>query len=527
MSDIKELAKASNAWPFQEALQLVERFKDGAPEKGYVLFETGYGPSGLPHIGTFMEVFRTTLVRRAFEQLSDIPTKLFCISDDMDGLRKVPDNVPNQEMVRENLGKALTSVPDPFGTHESYGAHMNARLCGFLDHYGFEYEFKSSTAEYKAGTYDEKLLLALERYDDIMKVMLPTLGEERASNYSPFMPISPKTGHVLQTRVTERNVSKGTIVYEEEDGTLGEVPVTGGHCKLQWKPDFGMRWAALDVDYEMYGKDHQASAPLYNAICKILGNPGPQQYVYEMFLDAEGKKISKSKGNGISIEQWLRYGPPESLSYYMFQSPRKAKRLYFDVIPRAVDDYQTWLGKFPKEDPQAQVNNPTWHIHNGKPPASENIPGFNLLLNLAGVANVEDPKVLWGFINNYMPELSAQTHPFLDQLVQGAVHYYQDFVKPTKKYRLPDETESEALEELVTYLNGESDEATAEDLQKEIYAIGKKYFPDNLRAWFSCMYETMLGQPQGPRMGSFVALYGRADTIKLIKRVLAKEDLAA
>lgn len=527
MKNIKELAVTSNAWPFQEALKLAERFKDKPPAKGYVLFETGYGPSGLPHIGTFMEVFRTTLVRHAFESISDIPTKLFCISDDMDGLRKVPDNLPNKEMVAEHMGKPLTAIPDPFETHESYGAHMNSRLCGFLDHYGFDYEFKSSTAEYKAGTYDEMLLRALEKYDDIMKVMLPTLGEERAATYSPFMPISPKSGEVLQTQIIARDVSKGTITYKEDDGEEVSVPVTGGNCKLQWKPDFGMRWAALDVDYEMYGKDHQASAPLYTSICRILGNSGPQQYVYEMFLDADGKKISKSKGNGISIEEWLRYGPPESLSYYMFQSPRKAKRLYFDVIPRAVDDYQTQLGKFPNEEPLKQLNNPVWHIHGGKPPSSENIPGFNLLLNLAGVANVEDPKVLWGFINNYLPELSAETHPFLNQLVEGAISYYQDFVKPTKKYRFPTEEELPALNDLVEHLEQVSEGATAEELQKEIYAIGRKYFEENLRAWFSCLYETLLGQPQGPRMGSFIALYGKDDSVKLIRRVLAKEDLAA
>lgn len=528
MTDIKQLAMQSNAWPFEEAKKLVERFKKAPPKKGYALFETGYGPSGLPHIGTFMEVFRTTLVRHAFEVLMpEIPTKLFCISDDMDGLRKVPDNVPNKEMVASHLGKALTSIPDPFGTHESYGAHMNAKLCGFLDHYGFDYEFKSSTEQYKAGVYDEKLLEALKQYDRILEVMLPTLGAERASNYSPFMPVSPKTGKVLQTEIVERNVAKGTIVYQEEDGSLNEVPVTGGHCKLQWKPDFGMRWAALDVDYEMYGKDHQPSAPLYNDICRILGGRSPEQYVYEMFLDAEGKKISKSKGNGISIEQWLRYGPTESLSYYMYQKPRVAKRLYFDVIPRSVDDYQTFLEKFPKEEAAAQLNNAVWHIHHGNPPEAESIPSFNLLLNLATVAGAKDPKVLWGFISAYKPGFSPETHPFLDKLVHGAVHYYQDFVKPTCKYRLPNDVETGALQELVSYLEGASDSATADEMQTQIYEIGKRHSFPELKAWFSCLYETLLGQPQGPRMGSFVALYGKAETIKLIKRVLAKEDLAA
>ena len=527
MSDIRTLAATSNAWPFQEAMALVERYKNAPPAKGYVLFETGYGPSGLPHIGTFGEVARTTMVRKAFEAISDIPTKLICFSDDMDGLRKVPDNLPNAEMIKANLGKPLTSVPDPFGTHDSFGAHMNARLRAFLDHFGFEYEFKSSTETYKSGEFDNALLALLERYQQVMDVMIPTLGDERQQTYSPFLPVSPRSGKVLLAKVVETKVGKGTIVYEEEDGTLEEVPVTGGHCKLQWKPDMGMRWAALGVDYEMYGKDHLASAELYSAICTIAGGKPPQQYMYELFLDEKGQKISKSKGNGLTIDEWLRYAPQESLSLYMFQSPRKAKRLYFDVIPKAVDEYQTYLEKFAKEDLAARLNNPVYHIHNGKPPAPEGVPSFNLLLNLASVAGAQDGKVLWGFITHTMPQFSPQTHPFLDKLVNGAVNYYNDFVKPTRKFRLPTELEEKALSELTDYLESIDDKATAEEIQTKIYDIGKNNpFPE-LKAWFSALYETLLGQPQGPRMGSFVKLYGRVETLKLIRRVLAQEDLAA
>lgn len=527
MTDIQNLAAASSAWPFQEALALVERYKNTPPAKGYVLFETGYGPSGLPHIGTFGEVARTTMVRKAFEALSSIPTKLICFSDDMDGLRKVPDNLPNSEMIRANLGKPLTAVPDPFGTHESFGAHMNARLRAFLDHFGFEYEFKSSTETYKSGEFDKTLLTLLAHYDEVMKVMLPTLGDERRETYSPFLPVSPRSGKVLLAKVVETRVSNGTIVYEEEDGTLEEVPVTGGHCKLQWKPDMGMRWAALGVDYEMYGKDHLASAELYGAICTIAGGKPPQQYMYELFLDEKGQKISKSKGNGLTIDEWLRYAPQESLSLYMFQSPRKAKRLYFDVIPKAVDEYQVYLEKFSKEELAARLNNPVYHIHAGHPPAPEGVPSFNLLLNLASVSGAEDGKVLWGFITHTMPQFSPQTHPFLDKLVTGAVSYYQDFVKPTRKFRLPTEVEAQALSHLADYLELLPDGATAEEIQTQIYEIGKSNpFPE-LKAWFSALYETLLGQQQGPRMGSFVKLYGRLESVKLIRRVLAKEDLAA
>ncbi|MEQ1790443.1 MAG: lysine--tRNA ligase [Rickettsiales bacterium] len=527
MTDIKTLAPTSNAWAFQEALTLVERYKNVPPTKGYVLFETGYGPSGLPHIGTFGEVARTTMVRNAFKAISDIPTKLICFSDDMDGLRKVPDNLPNSEMLKANLGKPLIAVPDPFGTHESFGANMNSRLRAFLDYFGFEYEFKSSTETYKSGEFDHALLTLLERYDQVMKVMLPTLGGERQQTYSPFLPVSPRSGKVLLAKVVEVRVDKGTIVYEEEDGTLEEVPVTGGHCKLQWKPDMGMRWAALGVDYEMYGKEHLVSAELYSAICTIAGGKPPQQYMYELFLDDKGQKISKSKGNGLTIDEWLRYAPQESLSLYMYQSPRKAKRLHFDVIPKAVDEYQTYLEKFANEELAARLNNPVFHIHAGNPPAPEGVPSFNLLLNLASVSGAEDGKVLWGFITHTMPQFSPQTHPFLDRLVTGAVNYYQDFVKPTRKFRLPSELESEALSQLADYLGNISDEATAEEIQTQIYEIGKNNPFPALKAWFSALYEILLGQQQGPRMGSFVKLYGRLETVKLIRRALAAEDLAS
>ncbi|MDE3061036.1 MAG: lysine--tRNA ligase [Pseudomonadota bacterium] len=526
-TSFKELASQSNAWPFEEARKLVERYKSAPPAKGYVLFETGYGPSGLPHIGTFGEVARTTMVRHAFTTLSDIPTRLFAFSDDMDGLRKVPDNIPNKDMVTQHLGKPLTAIPDPFGTHESFGHHMNSRLKAFLDHFGFEYEFRSATDSYKSGEFDRALLTVLKHYDAVINVILPTLGEERRQTYSPFLPVDRKTGRVLQVAVVRRDEKAGTIVYKDEDGQLVETPVTGGHCKLQWKADWAMRWFALQVDYEMSGKDLIPSVELSSQICTILGGQPPEGFSYELFLDEKGQKISKSKGNGLTIDEWLRYAPPESLSYYMFTKPRAAKRLYFDVIPRAVDDYQTFLEKFSKEDAAQQLNNPVWHIHSGQPPKAEGLPSYNLLLNLAAVAHAEEPKTLWGYLARYRPDFSPQTHPFLDQLVKGAVHYYHDFIKPSKKYRAPTDIEAQALGELAGWLENAPEAVTPEDIQNEIYAIGKKYPFAELKAWFSALYETLLGQPQGPRMGSFVALYGKAETVKLIRRVLAKENLAA
>ena len=510
---------AATSWPFQEARNLVKRFEKQAPEKGYALFETGYGPSGLPHIGTFGEVARTSMVRHAFEQMSDIPTKLFCISDDMDGMRKVPENLPNQAMLNEHLGKPLTKVPDPFDTHDSFGAHMNAKLCSFLDRFGFEYEFKSATDLYTNGTYDETLKIAAQRYDAIMKLMLPTLGEERQKTYSPFLPICPKTGQVLYVPMKQVDGEAGTVTFDDLDGEEITLPVTGGNVKMQWKPDMGMRWKALDVDYEMYGKDHLVNGKVYSAITRILGGTPPEQFFYELFLDEKGEKISKSKGNGISIDEWLTYAPTESLSLYMYQSPKKAKKLYFDVIPKYTDEYATWIGKYHGQETQAQLDNPGWHIHrDGKVPEPK-MEGltFGLMLNLAGVANPEDKEALWAYIKHYAPNTSPETHPLIDELAGHAVRYYQDFVKPTLKPRAPDEKERVALEELKTMIQNLPDDADAESVQTEVFTVGKNHEYSNLRDWFKALYEILLGSEQGPRMGSFILLYGRENSVKLIE----------
>ena len=411
MSELRETAMNSKAWPFEEARKLVKRFSKHEPEKGYVLFQTGYGPSGLPHIGTFGEVARTTMVRRAFEALSDIPTKLLCFSDDMDGFRKVPTNVPNQEMLAGELNLPLTVVKDPFGCHDSFGGHNNAKLQEFLDDFGFEYEFASSTEYYRSGRFDEMLLTALARFDKIQEIMLPTLREERRATYSPFLPVSPKTGHVLQVPTLEVNVAKGTIVYEEPDGERVEVPVTGGNVKMQWKPDWAMRWAALGVDYEMSGKDLIDSVTQAKKICRALGKPEPETLTYELFNDDQGQKISKSKGNGLSMEDWLTYAEPDSLSLFMYQKPKTAKRLFFDVIPKTVDEYHQHLRAFDGQDLKERLNNPVWHMHLGQPPESDMVVPFSMLLNLASASSAESKDQMWGFIRKYAPEATAETHP--------------------------------------------------------------------------------------------------------------------
>lgn len=507
-----------NSWPFLEARKILERLNGKLPKKGYVLFETGYGPSGLPHIGTFSEVARTTMVRRAFETISGMPTKLICFSDDMDGFRKVPNNLPNQDMLKIHLGKPLTSVPDPFGECESYGHYMNAKLRSFLDRFSFEYEFQSATEYYKSGKFNSTLLIVLEKYDEIMDLMLPTLGEERQQTYSPFLPICPKTGVVLQVPIISRNLEKGTITYSNTEGEKVEVSVLDGHCKLQWKPDFGARWAALEVDYEMYGKDHMPNAGLYSKICNIVGGKEPVQYFYELFLNETGQKISKSTGNGITIDEWLTYAPLESILLYIYYSPSKAKRLSFDVIPKSVDEYLDYNRKYFKvSTTEEKLNNPLYYIHQGNVPEHEmHGISFSLLLNLASVCNPEDKSILWGFIEKYSSSANPASAPFLDKLVEYAVVYYNEFIKKTKSYRIPNSDEKILLQKLADNIKSLSSSMTAEEIQNSIYSLGMESGIE-LKEYFKLLYETLLGQSQGPRLGSFIKLYGFNETISLIE----------
>lgn len=527
---LKEQAADSKAWPFEEARKLLKRLEKKGGGSQEVLFETGYGPSGLPHIGTFGEVARTSMVRHAFTLLApDVPTKLLCFSDDKDGLRKVPGNVPNPELLEKHLNMPLSVVPDPFGTHESFGAHNNARLRAFLDSFGFDYEFASASQYYSAGRFDDMLMRVLERFDKVLDIMLPTLRQERRGTYSPILPISPHSGQVLYVPLLERNADTGTVVFE--DPTNGdaktEISVKGGACKLQWKADWAMRWAALKVDYEMSGKDLIDSVKLSNKICRALGETPPEGFNYELFLDEKGEKISKTKGNGLSIDDWLRYASPESLQLFMYQSPRKAKRLHFDVIPKNVDEYLAHLNGYKDQDAKKRLSNPVWHVHEGTPPESELSITFALLLNLVSAAHTDDPVALWSFIQRYAPEATPETHPKLDKMVGYAINYFTDFVKPNKTFRAANEQENAAFADLADKLSEIDPSLPAEEIQNIVYAVGKEHEFENLRNWFKALYEVLLGESQGPRFGSFVALYGVKESVSLLRRAVAGEDLSA
>ena len=535
--DVIDAAAQSRAWPFEEARKIVKRYeKKGYPDT--VMFETGYGPSGLPHIGTFGEVARTTMVRHAFHVLTEnkVKTKLLCFSDDMDGLRKVPENVPNRALMETYLGKPLTRVPDPFTKdYPSFGAANNARLRAFLDRFGFNYEFASATDYYTSGRFDETLLKMLANYDKIMAVIVPTLGEERRATYSPFLPISPVSGKVLQVAMIAHDAKKGTITYiEPETGEKIETEVTGGKVKCQWKADWAMRWTALGIDYEMAGKDLIDSVALSSKICRILGGTPPEGFNYELFLDDKGQKISKSKGNGLTIDEWLTYAPTSSLGLYMYQKPKTAKRLYFDVIPKAVDEYYSFLSAYPKQSWKDRLNNPVWHMHNGNPPKVDLPVPFAMLLNLVSASNAENADVLWGFISRYAKGATPENQPELDSLVGFAIRYFNDFVKPTKKFRAPDAVERETLEKIDQTLANLPADADAHTIQNALLDIGRvteRYQDHNKKSpdggpgvsvsFFQMLYEVLIGQERGPRFGSFIALYGIDETRGLIAKALA------
>ena len=516
----KENLDKTNAWPIVEAKKMLRERKSLIEKKGKITLQTGYGPSGLPHIGTFGEVARTSMMVNALKCLTDLPTEIITFSDDMDGLRKVPDNVPNQELLKNNLNKPLTQVPDPFEKFNSFGEHNNEKLKSFLDNFNFEYNFKSSTALYKAGVFDDTLKLILENYEGIMNIILPTLGQERQKTYSPFLPICPDTGKVLEIPVLEFNKSNSTIIFDNNGNKL-ETSILGGACKLQWKVDWAMRWYALDVDFEMYGKDLIESAILSTKIIKLLGKKNPSGFAYELFLDEKGEKISKSKGNGITIEQWLEYASPESLSLYMYQNPKRAKKLYNEIVPKAVDEYLDFIEKAKNQNELQILMNPVWHVHNGIIPKEKMIMSFSMLLNLVETSNADTKDLLWKFVKKYKKNINEIDYPIFDKLIGYAIKYFNDVIKSQKKYKKPNENETQALKALILKLDNCNDEMKPEDIQTEIYSTGKENgYAENLRDWFKLIYEVVFGVENGPRMGFFISFFGVNETKELIRSKL-------
>ena len=522
----KEIIKNLKSWPFKEAMQIVKKYGGiknfKIPNKGFILFETGYGPSGLPHIGTFGEVVRTSMVKNALNSIVQCPTKLITFSDDMDGLRKVPENVPNKEMLREFIGKPLTAIPDPFGKFESFGHHNNAKLKSFLDEFNFEYEFVSSTEKYKNGDFNSTILNIFDNYQKILDIILPTLRAERKETYSPFLPISENSGQVLQVKIEEYKMDTKTIIYKDPSlNKLIETEVINGKCKLQWKVDWAMRWMAFGVDYEMCGKDLTESVELGSKICRILDKKPPTNLIYEMFLDEKGEKISKSVGNGISVDEWLRYASPESLALYMFQKPKSAKKLHFDVIPKTVDDYLSHYNAYSKLDNLKKPDSPIWHIHSGKPKDFKTDINFNTLTNLVSVSNSNDKKVIWSFINKYDENLNPETNEEFDRLIDFALNYYNDFILPKKIFVKINNNNKNVFIDIINLLENDiSTDSSAEDIQTLLYEVGKKHNFENLKDFFKLVYQVLLGQDQGPRLGSFIKLFGLRETVDYIKKLI-------
>ncbi len=512
------LIQSTSSWPFVEIRKLLKDRKEQIKTKNKIIFQTGYGPSGLPHIGTFGEVARTSMMINALQHIKEIETELITFSDDMDGLRKVPENIPNDRVLHENLGKPLTSIPDPFKKNKSFGEHNNELLKEFLKKFGFNFNFKSSTENYKNGVFNNSLMRVLEKYDEIMEIILPTLREERRKTYSPFLPICPETNKVLEIPLIELDKKTGKVIFDNNGKKL-EIKILNGSCKLQWKVDWAMRWFTFDVDFEMYGKDLTESAILSNKVCRVLGKTPPNGFAYELFLDEKGEKISKSKGNGISIEQWLRYASPESLSLYMYSNPKRAKKLYSEVVPKTVDEYLSLIEKYPNQKENDKLLNPVWHIHNGEPPKEKIVMPFSMLLNLVGSSNADNQKILWKFINRFHKDINPDNSPILNNLTKYAINYFKDKVEPNKKFKSPNQAEKKALNNLIEKIKTIPQNAKPEDIQTIVYSAGKENgYEKNLRDWFILIYEVIFGEKDGPRMGYFISFFGITETIKLIDK---------
>lgn len=506
--DLTQLAN-SKAWPVVEANKVIERVK--ALKKQIATFETGYGPSGLPHLGTICEVIRTSMVKKAYDILHPvIPSRLLAFVDDMDGLRKVPGNVPQADMLAGYLNYPLTQVPDPFGQEKSFADYNAKRFEHLLDQYGYlsGIEVKRAHQEYKSGRFNFALLDILKHHIPILEIMKEHLREERFSTYSPFLPISPVTGKILQVAMTKYTPS--TITFQAEDKQEYTTPVVDGYCKLQWKPDLGMRWYALGVDYEIYGKDLESSVEIASKICQLLGNPAPLGFQYEHFLAPDGSRVSKSKGNeSVTVQAWLNYTPKGTLEHFIFQNPRRAKRLRIHDIPNYVEAFLEELSQFDSMSTQEQYESAIFYINHKPNPTNIS---FKLALSIACATHIQSEQEL-------IQRLNISTDDALGlSVARCAFAFFQDCIKANLKIEPMPTTMHVAVNDLIAKLKTVS--IDADNIQNAFFTTAKEHnipFKD----WFTALYKALLGAEQGPKLGSFCVNYGVEKVINLLSNQIS------
>ena len=518
-------------WPFIEAQRIIDRL--GKIGKTSVTAETGYGPSGLPHIGTFGEVARTSFVLQALKTLAPrIDSRIIAFSDDMDGLREVPRNLPNAEMLKEHLGKPLTSIPDPFGKEKSFAHYMNHRLREFLDSFGFEYTFASSTEQYASGVFDEGLRRVMAHYEPISELFKATIAEEKRAAWSPFFPVCENCGRVYSTRVTALDRDNFTVSYACDAplsgkyaacGHIGTASILSGGCKLGWKVDWALRWYSLGIDYEMHGEDLLESARLSSKIVKIIGGEPPELFKYELFLDEKGKKISKKIGNGISIEQWLRFAPVDSLLYIMYMKPQQAKKMGLTILPEIVDQYLELVAGYDgaEDSPVPFITRLSKGGHADKL-GSQKIVTYSLIIELILALNHDDPRMVRDYLLKYQPDIAGNV-AYYESLIVNALAYYREVLLPGRTA----ESADHQLDAAIVVLRDElarraaaGTEPDADELQTAVFQVAKDR-DVKMKDWFRTLYRVFLGQSQGPRIGSFIALLGYRTCIERLEAHLA------
>jgi lysyl-tRNA synthetase class 1 len=524
-------AAGAELWPREEARRLAERVAAYEPERP-VIFQSGFGPSGLPHLGTMAEILRPSFVRKAFHLIEPArPSRLIVFIDDLDGLRKVPENVPNRESVEQYLGMPVAKIPDPFGCCASFADHMVGLLGGFLAPVEVEYELMRAAEMYSSGRFDEGLKLILEKHEEIIAIIAPTLREENRAGWSPFMPICPKCGQVVERAVTAYHAERASVEFTCEKsaggrpgcGFSGEQSVLGGMAKVQWKVDWALRWYVLKVDYELYGKDLTDSARLSGQILRVMGGRPPLGFPFEMFLDEEGRKVSKSVGRGVTVEQWTRYAPIEVLKFFLLLNPRRARKLFLEAIPQYVDEYLDAVREYAAaSEEQRRESMLEFVIQSTTPRRFNSALSFGLMMNLVAALGSSDSDFIWKYLVRYDASIGGEpdTEAMGRRLMQCALNFYRDFIEPTKKLYTPSDAERAQLKTLDAYLR-ENQDASAEDIEKKIYDLGRENYEKPGKI-FPLLYRSILGQERGPRLGAFIRLATPARIIELLDATIAR-----